>query len=403
MIIEIERGTAKGSVTAPPSKSISHRALICAAMCKGESTIHNLSLCDDVLRTIDCLRTLGVKIDLCGNSAKVYGIDFSKTKPSGILDCGESGSTLRFLISLAMLSGEEVVFTGSRRLMERSLKVYEEIAKECGLYFSKSDGKLTVKGPLDAREYFIDGRISSQFMSGLLFALSTMWADSKIIVNSKIESRPYLDLTISVMKEFGVRIYWDTDYSTMIFGAQEYKPREFSVEGDMSSAAFIHALNLFGGKVRIKGLNKKSLQGDRLYKKYFSMLKEDFSEIDISNCPDLGPILFTVAAAKNGGKFTGTKRLRDKESDRVASMVSELSKFGAEFTVEDDALTVKKSKLHMPSEVICGHNDHRIVMSLAVICTLFGGKIDGVEAVKKSYPEFFEALEKLGISIKYIE
>ena len=397
MIKRIEKSKAEGIVNAPSSKSVAHRMLICAAMCQGESRIEAVPCCDDVLATIDCLRALGVSIDYDGHTASVVGIDFTKAKPSCELNCRESGSTLRFLIPLAMLSGNEIVFTGSERLMARPQNIYEAIAKEWGLTFKRERDRITVKGPLSGGEYFIDGNVSSQFITGMLLALSALNADAKIIFNTPIESRPYVDLTISVMAKFGVRVYFDTDWSFLIFGGQEYRKLDARVEGDWSSAAFIDALNHIGGRVQIDGLNEDSLQGDRVFREYFRVLNEGFAVVDIANFPDLGPILFTMAAIKNGGKFIGTKRLRDKESDRIEAMQKELSKFGAEFIADENSVTVVKKELHTPSERLCSHNDHRIAMSLAVLCTLFGGEIEGCEAVSKSYPDFFKDIHELGI------
>ncbi len=390
-------------VYAPSSKSVAHRMLICAAMCQEESRIEAIPCCEDVLATIDCLRALGVRIEYDGHTATVVGIDFTKASPSGELNCRESGSTLRFLIPLAMLSGSEVVFTGSERLMARPQNIYEAIAKEWGLTFKRERDRITVKGPLSGGEYFIDGNVSSQFITGMLLALSALNADAKIIFNTPIESRPYVDLTISVMAKFGVRVYYDTDWSFLIFGGQEYRKLDARVEGDWSGAAFIDALNHIGGRVQINGLNEDSLQGDRVYRDYFRVLNEGFAVVDIANFPDLGPILFTMAAIKNGGKFIGTRRLRDKESDRIAAMQKELSKFGGELIADENSVTIVNKELHAPSDRLCSHNDHRIVMSLAVLCTLFGGEIEGCEAVSKSYPDFFKDIQALGITTYDIE
>jgi 3-phosphoshikimate 1-carboxyvinyltransferase len=399
----VSKGRAEGVVCPPPSKSVAHRLLICAAMCQGESRIEGIPSCEDVLATIDCLRALGVKIEYDGSCAIVSGIDFTKAVPSGPLNCRESGSTLRFLIPLAMLSGNEVKFIGSERLMARPQTIYETIAKEEGLTFKRESDSITVCGPLRAGEFFIDGNVSSQFITGLLLALSTMSGDTKIIFNTPIESRPYVELTVAAMAMFKVRVFYDTDWSFFIFGGQEYQANNLSVEGDWSGAAFIEALNHIGGRIIIEGVSEDSLQGDKICREYFSRLDSGFCELDISNCPDLGPILFTVAAMKDGARFTGTRRLRDKESDRIAAMKCELEKFGAELIVDDNSVTVRKRELHAPTESLYSHNDHRIVMSLAVLCTLYGGEICGCEAVSKSYPDFFKDLLALGIKVYDIE
>ena len=398
MIKRIEKSVAEGRVASTSSKSMAHRLLIAAAMCKGQtSIIDGITPCDDVLATIDCLKAFGVKIEYDGKRATLCGIDFLKAEPCEALNCRESGSTLRFLIPLAWLSGQEVRFVGSERLMERPQDVYEQIARDWGLKLERSVGSITVKGPLEAGEYFIDGGVSSQFITGLLFALSCLNGDAKIIVNRKIESRPYVDMTIACMREYGVKVYNDTDWSFLIFGGQEYSAKDVSVEGDWSGAAFLEAFNHLGGRVQIDGLNPESCQGDRICVELFKKLDEGFCEISIEDCPDLAPILFALAAHKSGARFIGTKRLKIKESDRAEVMREELKKFGADLTVEENSVTVNKCRLHSPTERLSGHNDHRIVMSLAILSTLYGGEIEGCEAVSKSYPNFFEDIKALGI------
>ena len=400
----VSKSKAEGAVSAPASKSVAHRMLILAALCKDKtSVIRGISPSEDVLATIDCLRGMGVKIEYDGDCATVHGIDFSSVNTTEPLNCRESGSTLRFLIPLAMLSGNEVKFVGSERLMARPQSIYETIAKEEGLTFKRDTDSLTVCGPLRAGEYFVDGNVSSQFITGLLFAMSTMDGDTKIIFNTPIESRPYVELTIWTMQKFGARVYYETDWSFFMFGGQQFKPQNLTVEGDWSNAAFLEAFNHIGGSVKVLGVDEESLQGDRICREYFGRLDKGYCELDISNCPDLGPILFTMAAIKDGARFTGTKRLRDKESDRIAAMKDELQKFGAELEVEENAVTVKKCDLHTPNETLYGHNDHRIVMSLSVISSLFGGEIDGCEAVSKSYPKFFGDIKALGIKVYDIE
>ena len=389
----VSKNAAEGRIAVPTSKSVAHRMLIAASLCKGEaSTIRGITPSEDVLATIDCLRALGVKIEYSGDTAKVYGIDFSEAVPTMALNCRESGSTLRFIIPIALLSGEKIPLHGSKRLFERPLDVYEKI----GFSFEKSDETIIASGNLHVGEYNIPGDVSSQFITGLIFALSTLKGASKINITTKIESRSYIDLTISALSSFGIKAYWDND-SIIIPGSQVGHGGDFTVEGDWSGAAFMLALNHLGGRVTIDGLNDESLQSDRACVEYFKMLDEGFCEINIENCPDLGPILFTVAAAKDGARFIGTKRLKIKESDRAKAMKEELEKFGAEIIIEENSVTVKKCPLHSPTVTLNGHNDHRIVMSLAILCTIYGGEIDGCEAVAKSYPDFFKDLETLGI------
>lgn len=399
MIKKIEKSKAEGIISVPTSKSVAHRLLIAAAMCKGESTIDGITPCEDVLATIDCLKTLGVKIEYQEQRAKITGIDFSEAMSTASLNCRESGSTLRFLIPLCMLSGNDFLLVGSEKLISRPQIVYSEIADIYNFVFNREDCGFRVKGRLRAGEYRVRGNVSSQFITGLLFALSTLKEDSRIVITTKLESRSYVELTISAMAEFGVKVLWENDSTLLIKGGQAYKERNITVEGDWSGAAFLEAFNHIGGSVELIGLNENSHQGDRACKELFTKLCEGYSEINIENCPDLAPILFTVAAIKDGGKFTGTKRLKIKESDRAEVMKEELSKFGAELVIEENAVTVLKRELHTPTERLCGHNDHRIVMSLAVISTIYGGEIEGCESVAKSYPGFFEDIKTLGINV----
>lgn len=403
MRVEIEKSTARGEVLAPPSKSMAHRLLIAAAMCEGESKLDGISSCEDVLATIDCLRALGAKIEYDGNSAKVFGIDFLSATANESLMCRESGSTLRFFIPLLWLSGNEARLVGSEKLLSRPQSVYEEIASEKGLVFEKTADCIKVRGPLQSGEYRLCGDVSSQFITGLLFALSLLEGDSRIIITTALESRSYIDLTISAMAEFGVTVTWENDSTLSIKGGQKYFAKSLHVEGDYSGSAFTDAFNLIGGDVRVLGLNEESLQGDRVYRELFALIENGAPEINIEDCPDLAPILFTLAAMKRGATFVGTKRLKIKESDRAAVMAEELAKFGAKITVFENSVIVSGGRLHAPTEILSGHNDHRVVMSLALIASVYGGVIDGCEAVKKSYPDFFRDIKKLGIKFRTYE
>jgi 3-phosphoshikimate 1-carboxyvinyltransferase len=301
-----------------------------------------------------------------------------------------------------MLSGSTAVFYGEKGLMSRPMTVYEELFKAKGLTYIADGGSIVVKGPLSGGEYSIPGNISSQFISGLIFALPLAESDSVIKITTPIESRSYINLTIDAVKEFGITCVWQDEYTLKIKGNQAYTPKDVTVEGDYSGAAFIESLNLFGGEVEISGLNEASLQGDSVYKKYFAMLDGGVPSIHIGDCPDLGPVLLAVASAKYGGIFSGTKRLKIKESDRAKVMAEELKKFGASVSVYEDSVVIYPADFHAPNEVLSAHNDHRIVMSLSVLLTLTGGVIDGAEAVAKSYPEFFTHLKALGIEVSAV-
>lgn len=371
--------------------------LICAALADGESVINGISECDDVLATLDCLKSLGVPFKREGNKVYVKGIDMRSARPEGPLLCRESGSTLRFFVPICMLSGRNTMLLASGSLMRRPMSVYENLARDKGYVFAQDEQSVMVKGPLSSGEYRVPGDVSSQFISGLLFALPLVKGNSVINIIPPVESRSYINLTISALKEFGVEIKWQDDHTLFIKGGQKYKAVETTVEGDYSNAAFLSALSTLGGDVTVEGLRSDSLQGDRVYTRFFEMLCKGTPTVHIGDCPDLGPILFAVAAAKYGGVFTGTSRLRIKESDRGAVMAEELKKFGTAVTVHDDTVVVYPAEFHAPTEILSGHGDHRIVMSLAVLCTLTGGTIKGAEVVAKSYPDFFDDIESLGI------
>ena len=403
MNVKIHKGTPSGKVNAPPSKSMAHRILICAAMANGKSTISGISDCEDVAATMRCLNALGANISRDGDTVTVMGVNMLGVTPKSTLDCHESGSTLRFFIPIALLSGKNTLFIGAEGLMRRPMHVYEKLCAEHGLSYNADGGSIAVRGPLTASEYEVVGNVSSQFISGLLFALPQLSSDSTINIIPPIESRSYIDLTIEALSLFGVEVKWIDDTTLYIKGGQKYLPANVSVEGDYSGAAFIDAFSLFGSDVNVEGLNPNSTQGDKVYKTLFDMIKKGVPTIHIGNCPDLGPILFAAAAAKHGAVFTGTKRLKIKESDRAAAMAEELSKFGVSVTVYDDKVVVYPIGFHAPAVPLYGHNDHRIVMSLAVLLTLTGGEIRGAEAINKSYPSFFEDLRTLGIEVTEYE
>ena len=400
MNVTIHKGTPRGRVAAPASKSMAHRLLICAALAGGTSVIRGVSICDDVVATVNCLSALGAKISRDGDTLSVTGTDMISAVPSSTLNCNESGSTLRFFLPLALLSGKNTLFLGAKSLMQRPMGVYEELCKKNGLTYHADGESIAVRGPLKSGEYEVVGNVSSQFISGLLFALPLLDGDSKIKILPPVESRSYIDLTVEALSLFGVQVKWSDDNTLYIKGSQRYVPADLTVEGDYSGAAFIDAFAALGADVSVDGLNPDSTQGDKVYRLLFDMLKKGVPTIHIGNCPDLGPILFAVAAAKHGGVFTGTKRLRIKESDRAAAMAEELSKFGVSVTVYDDKVVVYPVSFGAPKATLSGHNDHRIVMALAVLLTLTGGEIEGAEAINKSYPSFFEDLSELGIEVK---
>ena len=385
-----------GTVEAPPSKSMAHRMLICAGLADGVSTVRGISESEDVSATLRSLEALGVSYEKNGTTVTVHGTDVRKSLPKTELFCNESGSTLRFFLPLCLLSGNAATLSGTEKLLSRPLSVYEAICKEQGILYSQGKRSVTVKGKLASGEYKIPGNISSQFITGLLFALPLCDGDSILHILPPIESRSYLELTLEALRAFGVTVVWQDERSLFIKGNQHYHATDVAVEGDYSNAAFFSALPLFGHSVDVTGLSETSRQGDKAYIKFFEMLAKGTPTVHIGDCPDLGPVLMAVAAAKNGAVFTGTKRLRIKESDRGAAMADELAKFGVSVMVHEDSIVVYPIGFHAPKEPLCGHNDHRIVMALSTLLSSLGGEIVGAEAVRKSLPEYFDLMKSLG-------
>ena len=401
MIVKIKPSRLCGSLSAPPSKSMAHRLLISAGLSDGTSVVCGVAPSEDVLATIDCLAALGASCDYDGKDVRVCGISPEKMAPRGTLECRECGSTLRFFIPICLTTGKKTTLSGSEKLLSRPLSVYEELCRARGFEFSNDGKKVTVSGKLKSGNYTVRGDVSSQFVSGLLFALPTAHGDSRIMLTGAVESRPYIDMTTAALEKFGVRAEWTGENTISVKGDQKYSPADVTVEGDFSNAAFFEALNLIGGDVSVDGLDFSSAQGDKICVEYFEKLAAGAPTLSLTDCPDLGPVMFAMAAEKNGATFTGTRRLRIKESDRVASMAAELYKFGAEFEIGNDTVTVKKRALHAPTDILSSHNDHRVAMALSVLMTKYGGAISSAEAVKKSMPDFYEKLSSLGAEVIY--
>ena len=395
----IQPGSARGSVAAPPSKSMAHRLLICAGLADGVSVIRNVDRSEDILATADCLTALGASLEWEGSTVRIRGCDPRKSGPA-VLRCRESGSTLRFMVPLCLLSGSAMRLEGSRTLLSRPLSVYEDLCREQELTLLREDGGLAVKGCLVPGEYAAPGDISSQFITGLLFALPLLSGDSRIRLIPPVESRSYLSLTLQALHDAGVDVSWADENTLFIPGGAAYRPLDTEVEGDYSNAAFFEALNCAGGNVTVTGLRPDSLQGDRVYRDFFPRLAAGNAGLDLADCPDLAPVLFAAAALGRGASFTGTRRLRFKESDRGAAMAQELAKFGVQLISEENRITVPAAALRAPSEPLDSHNDHRIAMALSLLCTRTGGEIRGAEAVRKSFPDYWDRLRSLGIEIE---
>lgn len=388
-------GTARGVIEAPPSKSMAHRLMICAFLAGGGS-VQGISDSVDMKATLACLKALGAQVTLSEGKAVFEG---TNGKKESTLTCFESGSTLRFMIPVCMMYDKPFTLTGSERLFSRSLEVYEDITSAQGIEFRAGKDSVYVSGRLKGGSFKVRGDISSQFISGLLFVLPLLKEDSVIEITGSFESAPYVDMTIQTLALYGVSAKRENNV-IKIKGGQSYEITDTIVEGDWSNAAFFDALNLVGGDTQVTNLNTESLQGDKIYKEYFKKIQNGYCTLDISDCPDLGPILMAAGAACHGVRLTGTKRLAIKESDRGAAMAEELSKFGVKVQNEENEITVG-SGLSVPCETLYGHNDHRIVMALAVLLTKTGGSIDGWGAVSKSLPDFFDRLERLGVKVEY--
>ncbi len=401
MISEIKKGIACGSVVVPPSKSFAHRLIICAALAKGVSIIKGVEPSNDIDATLDCIRALGADVKFEGKNIRINGLGskiMTKKRELPSFCCRESGSTLRFMLPVALLCGGARIF-GTERLIERGVGVYEQIFASQNVNFTFKKEEILLNGNIEGGVYKIPGDVSSQFISGMLFALPLLDKDSVIEVLPPFESRSYVDITVDILSRFGICIERDGENIFRIRKNQSYFPAEIEVEGDWSQAAFFYGLNLLGGKVDVLGLNNNSLQGDRVCVEIFERMKHGNVEADLSNCPDLAPILFAIAALKGGGKFTGTRRLAIKESNRAKVMAQELAKFGADVRVYENFVEIKAKEMHAPQIALNGHNDHRIVMALSVLATAFGGRIEGAEAINKSYPKFFDDMKRLGLEI----
>ena len=399
MKVKILPSKTSGEVSAPPSKSFAHRYLIGSVLSRGKCVIKNIADSDDISATLSCIEQLGGSVTKDGNIVTVIPTN-EKQIENAVFDCKESGSTLRFFIPVVLATGaKNCTFLGSERLLARGIKEYEKLFENSDVKIKSDEKSIEVNGTLSAGNYEISGEVSSQYTTGMLFALSVLDGKSTLKITGNAESRAYVDMTIKVLKDFGADITETEKNFFEINGKGRLSPGEFTVEGDWSNAAFLIALSRLLGTISVSGLNENSVQGDRFLSVAFDALDGENAEIDLKDCPDLAPILFSYAAYKNGGKFINTRRLRVKESDRANVMAEELKKFGANVKVYENSVEIEKTQLKPPIVPLCGHNDHRIVMALSVLAAVFGAEIDGAEAVNKSYPDFFRVIKKAGVNV----
>ena len=410
-----------GTVSAPPSKSMAHRAVLCSALAKGTSHIENLEFSKDISATLAAAGQLCARVESGPADVLVEGLGHFRPV-FGPVDCCESGSTLRFLIPLASLTGQSITFVGRGRLMERPQSVYETLYREQNLHFEQANGQLTVAGSLRSGEYTLAGNVSSQFISGLLFALPLLAGDSTLHLIPPVESRSYIEMTRAAQAAFGVTSHWLDDTTLCIPGGQQYRPRDYIVEGDYSQAAFLAVLGAVKGGITLTGLAAETLQGDAAILDILRRCGAKFTQteaglvfeqaplhgvdIDLADCPDLGPVLMVLGLLCEGTTvIRNAERLRIKESDRIAAMEAELRACGGVLSSEGGTITVQgcKPRLHAPEAPLSGHNDHRVVMSLTVLALAadIPLAINEAEAVQKSWPHFFDALKPLGVEVHY--
>ena len=380
--VEIKAGQLAGTVQVPPSKSAAHRAMIAAALAGG-GRVENLGDSQDIRATRACLERL-------------------KEAEEGLplLDCGESGSTLRFLIPVALALRGGGRFTGRGRLMERPLGPYEKLFREKGLTWERAGGLLTVRGTLPAGRYELPGDVSSQFITGLLFALPLVPGQSEIVLTSPLESEGYVDMTLQVLEQCGVRVEREGYSRFVISGGQSYRSCRLTIPGDWSQGAIWYAANFLDHQVKIEGLDADSSQGDKVVASYYwKLARPGDRELDVSQCPDLAPALGAMAALARGTtRLTGAGRLRLKESDRLSAIAETINCLGGRAEEGADSLTVYGVKELEGGCTVSSHNDHRIAMMAAILATRCRRpvRITQMECVEKSYPQFWEHFKLLG-------
>ena len=382
MNIRITPGPLEGTITPPPSKSMAHRAILAAALAGG-GTISNLAASQDIEATRRCIAALNAE-----------GTDLP------LLDCGESGSTLRFLIPLALALRGGGIFTGRGRLMERPQKPYFDIFDEKGIFYERKEGTLTGRGELPPGEYRLPGNVSTQFVTGLLYALPLLDGDSEIVLTSKLEGWGYVDMTLNTLEKFGITTE-ERDTGWIVPGRQVYQPCGLTVEADWSQAAFWYAAEFLGNSVQVSGMPKYSRQGDSKFGWFNRRLAMPRNMgFSVADCPDLVPPLAAMAALRNGyTTYMGNAaRLRIKESDRLATVAQTLNALGAQVEEGPDFLKITGKDGLVGGVTVDCCNDHRIAMMAAVAATRCREPVTllGAECVSKSYPNFWDDYRMLG-------
>ena len=403
MDIQITPRHLSGTVTPPPSKSMAHRLLIAAALGSGISTVRGVAMSQDVEATLRCLTSLGGRWrETAPGTLEITGIGGRRSTPGTALphlDCGESGSTLRFFLPIALAVAGGGVFTGQGRLMARPQGPYLDLFREKGIFCEQTDGTLTVRGTLEPGEYHLPGNVSSQFFTGLLFALPLLDGPSTIVPTTAVESWDYILMTLDALTGAGVTAAEPhTPGEAFRVCPAAYQPFDRTVEADWSQAAFWYAAIALGSQLELTGLNAFSVQGDMAVVPHFLRLTQPGDrEIDVSGIPDLLPPLAVMAAVRSGTtRFVNAARLRMKESDRLETTAALLTTLGVSAQAGPDFLTVQGGAI--TGGTVDGANDHRIVMAAAIAATASSSPVTirGAEAVKKSYPDFWEVYQSLG-------
>lgn len=409
-----------GTIQIPPSKSLSHRAVIAASLAKGKSVIRNIVLSDDVLATVDAMEKIGIKIVKQPKQLVIHGQGKVQIGDDNFFDCNESGSTLRFLIPVLALSRQKYVLTGKPSLFKRPLQVFETLFRERGFSFQQNESALLISGTLEPGVYEIPGNVSSQFISGFLFALPLLREDSRIVLTTPLESAEYTDLTIDTLSQFGVRVE-KTEEGFYVPGNQSYKPADVEVESDYSQLAFFAVAGALSGPIVAKHFRPGSLQPDRRVVDFiramgghvedhdgdyrFSKAPLTGSTIDVSQCPDIAPVLSVLGGVAEGTThLVNAQRLKFKETNRIKTTADTLLAFGVDVETTDSTIDIVGSPV-LNGGVFDSFGDHRIAMSIAIgaIKAKAPVVIKHAEAVNKSYPNFFRDYQSLGGEITIIE
>ncbi len=421
MNVTIKSHMLSGDVVIPPSKSLSHRVIIAAALAKGKSVISNVLYSKDIIATINAMRACGAKIEEFKDYLVIEGSDVIRA--CNIIDANESGSTIRFMIPIALVCNEEITFTGKNNLVKRPLDTFFEIFDKQGIKYERGSDYLPLKvtGGLKAGEFSIRGDISSQFITGLLYSLPLLNGDSIIKITTNLESKGYIDLTLDMLKKFGIEIE-NKDYKEFyVKGNQKYKPCDYTIEGDYSQSAFFLVANALGANITLHAMNPNSHQGDKKIlddiKAFGGNIEFDYDKqiiksskadlngtiIDFSQSPDLGPALSVLASVSKGNsKFINASRLRIKECDRISCVKEELIKMGAKVSESEDTMSFEGVE-YLNGAIVDSHNDHRLAMAFAMASIAAKGdiKILNAESVSKSFPNFWEVFESIGGEVIY--